>query len=82
MNHYNLHIKVVTELNQSWFGRKIKVSQGKPFDTGYMFGLPGKVLEWLRSCLEQHSQRVSVHGIVYDVQFLSAGVEEFRTLCY
>jgi len=28
-----------------------------------MLGLSGKVLQWFRSYLEQHSQRVSVHGI-------------------
>jgi len=39
-----------------------------------MFGLSGKVLEWFRSYLEQRSERVSVHDILSDVQFLLSGV--------
>jgi len=38
--------------------------------------LSGKVIEWFRSYLEQHSQRVSVHGILSDVQFLLFGVPQ------
>ena len=45
-----------------------------------MFGLSGKVLEWFRSYLEQHSQRVSVHGILYDIQFLLSGVPQSSVL--
>ena len=39
-----------------------------------MFGLSGKVLEWVRSYLEQHSQRVALRGMLSDVQVLLAGV--------
>ena len=35
-----------------------------------MFSLSDKVLEWFQSYLEQHSQSVSVHGILSDVQSL------------
>jgi len=35
-----------------------------------MFGLSCKVLEWFRSYLEQFSHRLSVHGILSDVQFV------------
>jgi len=38
------------------------------FRLKHIFGLSGKVLEWLRSNLEQCSQRVSVHGILSEVQ--------------
>jgi len=38
-----------------------------------MFGPSGKVLQWFRSYC---SQRVSVHGILSDVQFLLAGVPQ------
>ena len=41
-----------------------------------MFGLSGKILEWFRSYLKQHSQRVSVHGILSDIQFLLSGVPQ------
>ena len=41
-----------------------------------MYGLSDKVLEWFRSYLEQHSQRVSVHGILCDIQFLLSGVPQ------
>jgi len=39
-----------------------------------MFGLPGKAIEWCRSCLEQSSQKVSVRGILSTVQSLLYGV--------
>jgi hypothetical protein len=39
-----------------------------------MFDLAGKVLEWFQFYLEQRSQRLSVHGILSDVQFLLSGV--------
>ena len=45
-----------------------------------MFGMSGKVLEWFRSYLEQHSQRVSVHGILSDVQLLLSGVSQVSVL--
>jgi len=35
-----------------------------------MFGLLSKVPEWLRFYLEQCLQRISVHGILSEVQFL------------
>jgi len=38
-----------------------------------MFGLSGKVIEWFQSYLEQCSQRVSVHGILSDIQFWLSG---------
>ena len=41
-----------------------------------MFDLSGKVLKWLRSYLEHCSQRVSVHGILSDIQFLLYGVPQ------
>ena len=44
-----------------------------PFDTFHhnalcsrlkdMFALPGKLLEWLRCNMEEHSHEVSIHGI-------------------
>ena len=45
-----------------------------------MFGLSGRVLECFRSYLEQHSQRVSVRGILSDIQFLLSGVPEGSVL--
>ena len=42
----------------------------------HMFILSCKTVEWFRSYLEQHSQRVSVHGILSDVQFLLSGVPQ------
>ena len=39
-----------------------------------MYDLSGKVLEWYQSYLEQHSQRVFVHGILSDVRFVLSGL--------
>ena len=43
-----------------------------------MFGLSGRVLEWFRSYMEQRSQKVSVHGILSDVQFLLSDVPQVQ----
>ena len=45
-----------------------------------MFGLSGKVLEWFQSYLEQRSQRVSVHGILSDIQLVFSGVPQGSVL--
>ena len=45
-----------------------------------MFGLLDKVLELFRSYQEQCSQRVSVHGVLSDVQFLLSGVPQGSVL--
>ena len=47
-----------------------------------MFGLSSKVLEWFRSYLEQRSRRVSVRGILSDIQFLLSGVPKVTALDY
>ena len=47
-----------------------------------MFGLSGKVLEWFQSYLEQRSRRLSVHGILSDVQFLLSGVPQVQFLVF
>jgi len=39
-----------------------------------MCGLSGKVIEWFICYLEQRRQRVSVNGILPDVQVLLSGV--------
>jgi len=39
-------------------------------------GLSGKVIEWFQSYLEQHSQRVSVGGILSEVQFFLFSVPQ------
>ena len=45
-----------------------------------MFGLSGEVLEWFQSYPEQLCQRVSVHGILFDVHFLLSGVQQGKLL--
>ena len=45
-----------------------------------MFGLSGKVLKWFRSYLDQSSQRVSVHGILSDIQFLLSDIPQRSVL--
>ena len=42
--------------------------------------LSDKVLEWFKSYLKQCSQRVSVHGILSDVQLLLSGVPQGSVL--
>jgi len=92
MNHYSLHIQVVSVLknvimmsiNQYKPGLLVILDLSVVFDTVRhnvlfsrlkdMFCLSGKLLEWVQSYLEQHSQRVSVHGILSTVQFLLSGV--------
>ena len=45
-----------------------------------MFGLSGRVLELFLSYLEQRSQTVSLHGILYDVQFVLSVVPQGSVL--
>jgi len=45
-----------------------------------MSGILAKVLEWLRSYLEQRSQGVSVRGILSDIQFLLYHKVQFLVL--
>jgi len=44
------------------------------------FDLSNKVMEWLRSYLEQLSQTVPVHGIIFDVQLLLSGLPKDSVL--
>ena len=46
----------------------------------FSLGLSCKVLEWVRSNLEPRSQRVSVRGILSEVQFLLFGVPQGSVL--
>jgi len=41
-----------------------------------IFCLSSRVLEWFRYYLEQRSQKVSVRGILSDIQFLLSGVPQ------
>jgi len=45
-----------------------------------IFGLPGEVLEWFGFYLERSLQRLSIHGILSDVQVLLYGVPQGSVL--
>ena len=45
-----------------------------------MFCVSGNVLRWFQSYLEQRSQRLSVHGMISDLQILLSGVPQGSVL--